>query len=830
MKLIILIFYFFLSITSVFADKINFEALEISSLKNGNQIVGKGNAKTVINGKIFIKSDEMIYDKENKILEAKGNIEILDQKNNLIITSNFLKYEKFKETIVASENVIVREKENDIKIYSNHIVYSIKQDEIFSKNKTRINIGEIYKVRTSDLKFKNKDKFLLSNKKTFINDNDNNKIELDKFFYSHLENKIVGKNIQILDFLENNYFVTDGFINVKEKKLLGKNIRINLKKDTFGNSENNPRLKGNSVIYGGNKTMIQKGVFTSCKMNKDCSPWHITSKEIIHYKNKEEIHYKNAWLHIYDKPVFYFPKFFHPDPSVKRRSGFLTPRINNNNNLGSSLTLPYFSALSESSDYTITPRIFSHKEFLLQNEYRKVTKNSSHNFDFSINKNENDNKNGRKTHFFSNSSIKNLNSYFDESSINLNIEKVSNDNYIKEYNLESSSPILKDTEILESNLEFSALKDDFNLDVSFQSYETMNKTNNDRYEFVYPNYSLSKLVSLNNIFFENIDFRSSGSQKKFATNIYEGVQINDVLLSSNNFNSSFGITHNFKTVFKNINSEGKKSSKYKNEFQSEILNLSSYDLSLPLIKKDGNISDYLTPKLSFRHSPNDTKNIRNNATLLNSGNVFSFNRIGQNDNIEGGSSLTIGLDYEKKNKNNNTTDTIFKHRLATVFRNNLDENLPTKSTLGKKQSDFIGEAIFNPNDIFSLNYNYLLDKNVNNINLHNLTNKIRVNNFVGNFTFYEENNLVGKESYYESSIGYTIDNNNLIKFSTRENKKDNLTEFYDLIYEYKNDCLTASIKYNKKYYTNSYLKPSEDLFFTITIIPLGSTQTESVLD
>ena len=61
-------------------------------------------------------------------------------------------------------------------------------------------------------------------------------------------------------------------------------------------------------------------------------------------------------------------------------------------------------------------------------------------------------------------------------------------------------------------------------------------------------------------------------------------------------------------------------------------------------------SDYLTPKLSFRHSPNDTKNIRDNATLLNSGNVFSFNRIGQSDNVEGGSSLTIGLDYEKKKR------------------------------------------------------------------------------------------------------------------------------------------------------------------------------------
>ena len=38
--------------------------------------------------------------------------------------------------------------------------------------------------------------------------------------------------------------------------------------------------------------------------------------------NKKIINYKNAWLQIYDRPVFYFPKFFHPDPSVKRQSGF----------------------------------------------------------------------------------------------------------------------------------------------------------------------------------------------------------------------------------------------------------------------------------------------------------------------------------------------------------------------------------------------------------------------------------------------------------------------------------------------------------------------------
>ena len=44
----------------------------------------------------------------------------------------------------------------------------------------------------------------------------------------------------------------------------------------------------------------------------------ITSDEIHHDKIKKQINYKNAWLEIYDFPVVYFPKFFHPDPSVKR--------------------------------------------------------------------------------------------------------------------------------------------------------------------------------------------------------------------------------------------------------------------------------------------------------------------------------------------------------------------------------------------------------------------------------------------------------------------------------------------------------------------------------
>ena len=208
-------------------------------------------------------------------------------------------------------------------------------------------------------------------------------------------------------------------------------------------------------------------------------------------------------------------------------------------------------------------------------------------------------------------------------------------------------------------------------------------------------------------------------------------------------------------------------------------------------------------------------------------NIFSLNRIGFSDNVESGKSATLSLNYKKKDSKNNE---IVSTSIATIFREEEDKNLPISSTLGKKQSDFVGDVEFTPNKNINFDYNYLVDNDLDQINLHNFTNTFRINNFINEFTFYEENNLVGKKSYYENALSYSFNDKNSFTFKTRENKKDNLTEFYNLIYEYKNDCLTASIKYNKEYYTNSNLKPNEELFFTLTLIPLGSTQTDSIID
>ena len=93
-------------------------------------------------------------------------------------------------------------------------------------------------------------------------------------------------------------------------------------------------------------------------------------EKITHDKINRDLIYKNAVLKIYDVPVLYFPKFFHPDPTVERRTGFLQPLFNGSKTLGSSIYVPYFKTLGSDKDYTFKPTIFDDK-FIFQNEFRK---------------------------------------------------------------------------------------------------------------------------------------------------------------------------------------------------------------------------------------------------------------------------------------------------------------------------------------------------------------------------------------------------------------------------------------------------------------------------
>ena len=795
-SLIFYLIYFFLSFEFISANEIQFEAREILSSENGDIITGNKDGKVVINKNIKIFADKYTYYKKKKLITIEKNVEVVDSLNEL-------------------------------KINTQLIHYVIDKQEIVSFGKTKTVIKNKYLIDAKDIYYNHATRTIYSKKSSNLYDNFENEIKSNEFKYFLDEELYKATDIELIDNVENKYFVSSGMVKLDEYNILGKDIEILLKNNNYDNPLNEPRLKGNSVSYKNNLTIIKKGIFTSCKITGNCPPWSITSEEITHDKTKKEVQYKNAWLKLYDKPIMYFPKFFHPDPTVERKSGFLTPTFGSSKNLGASINIPYFHAINNQSDLTFKPRIFSDDKFLIQNEYRLLSKNTSNIVDFSIYNDKDVDKNGRKIHFFSNSKIDLDLPNFDESDLFIKLERTSNDNYLKSYSLENDDSIVNNTGVLESIIEYNASKDNLDLSLSLETYENQSLPNSDRYEFVYPNYFISNTIYNNNNIVNNYTFSSSGNQKKFLTNKHEAVQINDFIATSNDFINNFGFTSNFEFLLKNVNSVGKNSKKFKDDEQSEILSVGKYDLSLPLNKLETNYSNFLTPKVSLRFSPNSTKNNKDEERFLNTNNVFSSNRIGFNDSVEGGTSLTIGLNFQRKSNEKNR---YLSSNIATVFREEENDNLPQTSTLGKKQSDFIGDINISTSKYLSFNYDYSIDNDLNQFNLHRFKNTINVNNFVNEFIFYEENNLIGKKSFFENTTSYDVDENNKFSFKTRTNKETNIDEFYNLIYQYQTDCLIASISYNKEYYSSSSLRPGEELFFNITLIPLGSTKTDNIMD
>ena len=123
-----------------------------------------------------------------------------------------------------------------------------------------------------------------------------------------------------------------------------------------------------------------------------------------------------------------------------------------------------------------------------------------------------------------------------------------------------------------------------------------------------------------------------------------------------------------------------------------------------------------------------------------------------------------------------------------------------------------------------MNYEFSINHDLNEIQYNSLSTTIKKNNFVTTFNYIEEEGEVGSANILENMTTFNFNDQNFLTFKTRENKEIDLTEYYDLIYEYKNDCLIAGIKYNKTFYKDRDLEPSEDFMFSIKLIPLTAVE------
>ena len=765
----------------------------------------------------FFESKSIEILNSSKTIKAEGGV-LITSDNGMKISSYKSNYEKDTKILTLENNIEMYDVPNKLSLKSEMVIYDKKNEKIFSKNKTEIFLDDLYILEGEDITLDRISLKLSSKKKAVLIDNYNNILNLSDFNFSIQDKQLKTNQLILLDNKGNRYVSKNSIIDLKDQKIALRDAELYFNEN--GGLGKNARLKGNSLISENNKTTINNGIFTTCKTNEKCPPWSLKSKKITHDIDKKTISYDKSTLQLYDVPVFYFPKFFHPDPSVKRQSGFLIPSLINSSKNGTSTRIPYYHVIDDHKDLTISSQLYFNKDFLIQNEYRQKEKYTSHITDFSLKKFEN----SSKSHFFTNTKKKLINN-FEFSEIEINLERTTNDTYLKKNNIESKTRDNSNQNLLNSYVKFNASGDDYKIFSEMSVFEDLSKNkNSDKYQYIFPNFSISKLLKTQRNINGNLNFNTTGSNRKKETNVEERYLINDLNYNSNSFFSRFGSVSNFDIYLKNTIKNGKNSSDYDENTQTKNYSLISFNSSLPLKKINSNYISNLTPKMLINFNPDKSENLININRKINSTNLFSSNRLGLSDSLEGGSSVTLGFDYDLKNLDN---DKVLGFKLGQIFRNTNESRFPKKSTMQNKSSDIVGIIDFNPSDNLKLNYEFSADNNLDTMNSSKIDGEIRINNFVTSFEFLEENNDIGTDSYLTNDIRYDFDKQNSILFNTRGNRKTDLTEFYNLIYEYKNDCLVAAIEYNKDYYQDRDLKPSEEIFFKITITPIASVNTPS---
>ena len=810
-----LIIFFYHNILN--AEIFNIKSSEIKILDKGNITKATDGVKITSNDGIEITGRKLIYNKEKSILKIFGDVVLDDKKNNIITEGEEYIYFKNEEKIKIFGDVVLDDKKNNIITEGEEYIYFRNEEKILSVGKSKSNIKNTYYLEGNDLVYERNLSEIYSDKKTKIEDSQNNIFFAEEFKFNFITNLLKAKNLSLFDNKKNQYYLNFALVNLKDNKFLGSDISIDFEDSLFGNNKNDPRLKGNSLISEENTTTVYKGSFTTCnqKDNK-CPPWSIYAEEVTHKKNEKKIEYKNAWLKIYDKPVLYFPYFFHPDPTVKRQSGFLMPSFQASNNSGTSLQIPYYKVISERKDLTLFPRVFFDNEMLLQTEYRQANKDSDFLLDFSVNI---DNEN-TKNHFFAD-----LASNKQNQTLNLHLETVSNDTYLKRNNI--TSPIINDNSSLHSYIDYYSFTEDSSFDVSFEVFENLDKQKTDRYEYIFPSFSYEKYLYTDSNVNGDLTFNARGFQKNYNTSSDESVLINDLKYSSFSKNNSTidGLMTNYNLLLRNLNSTTENSDSFKDGDDQQLLSLVELKTELPLKKEDQNSISLLSPKFSARYSPNSTKNNSNLNKSITYDSIFSLDRI-DDTAVEGGGSLTMGVEYSLTNKEDQGHMSL---SFANVLRVNENPDLPKLYGFSEKRSDFIGEFDFAPSKFFDLNYQFSLDKDLDDSNYNLIKTNIVINNFVTSFEFLEEDNYLNQDSYLTNNTKFNFDSNNSIAFGTSKNLDQNITNYYNLIYEYENDCLTAAIEYNKSYYTDGDLKPDENIMFSIKIIPFGKISSPSLV-
>jgi len=621
----------------------------------------------------------------------------------------------------------------------------------------------------------------------------------------------------------NDYILAEGNVSLNDSK---DNIFFSDKMELQGDLKKGVIKNFNSILSDGsslsasliirddiNGNELEKVIYTKCKPCEDDKTeppiWQLRALKSKQNIEDGIITYENAILDVYGLPIFYIPYISHADPSIKKSSGLLSPKLTTNTIFGFSYSQPYYYALSNHNDLTITPTMTSNEGPIIETKYRSFRSKGSSLIKTSFTRGSHTNIDGKESNKFRGHVDFKIAERVNKTwTVGLNAIRASDFSYINRYNMgnDSNSHLTQRIYIAGNNKDYYAKIEG----MYFQPLDAFKSNRN--VPLILPSIKMVWHKDYNNGVLRKINLDSSMITKPDASNsqkilLKASWKKNKITTSGHVFKTIFSSRADFYRNKKTDNSKviGKLGTHTKFRAIPKLETMWSF----PMIGYFENkgvliepiIQGIIAPKGG---NPDTIHNLDSIDLELSDYNLFSSNRFVGTDRVDEGSKVNFGFKTALELNDHGELTTIIGRSWNLLRPQN---EYISGTGLSKKLSHLVGNIIYDSKNSIVLGYHFRRDS----LNLRSqrdtLTVAVDANPIMANidYTMVRDDPVPTQSMLSEQasiSLSWNITDN--WRTNIRQNRDlrnsnwGNALNSYGYI-EFKNECIIIRLQAERKH-------------------------------
>ena len=594
----------------------------------------------------------------------------------------------------------------------------------------------------------------------------------------------------------------------------------------------------------GDRMVMKRAVFSPCEICKKdpqrAPLWQLKAGQIVHHQTDQEITYRNAFLEFYGVPIAYTPYFSHPDPTVHRRSGFLSPNFGSGGNLGGFIQTPFYLVLDENKDLTVSPIYTLDEGIVFDGEYRQRFTQGELRLAgsaTSADRHEGDPSNPQTKRNEFRGHLEAFGRYDINKTwrIGMDIERATDRTYLRRFNFfEPNGNSLTQHVFLEGfrKRNYAAL----NL-YAFQDLRTSSEGQAEQ-PYIAPSLDFNHVGESDHLGGRvglDANFRHlgrsdgpTGQRTSFTPGYKISRTANLGFVTSLSTDLRTDLYHSDQTSTPRVNAATQ------DGFAYRLMPRMKADWRFPLVQNTDISTQLIEPIAGFiitRNGGNTTDIPDEDSKVFESddSNLFSMDRLPGLDRVESGPRGIYGIKFGLFGQNFGR-NTAF---IGQTYRFNNDEELSTNHNIKQGFSDIVGRIDINPQEYIDLLYRFRLDHGTFKPRRNEFTFTVGPKAFQlsGDYIFVDNGTSSGSLSRREeikASVSSQITQFWSIRGSThRDLNKGGGSLHHSISLRYEDECFDFDVTGTRSFIRDADITPSDSLLFRFIFKHLGQVSTNA---